>query len=395
MNIVIVTDYMDCLTNGTVITAKRFAEGLIQRGHKVKLVAFGAEGNDAIALKKRYWPIVSNFAAKQNITFARYNKSVMRTAFHGADVIHLIMPVKLEKKCKYLADEMGIPTTTAFHVQPENISYAANFGDSKVINDFLYWYLKESYFKNFDHIHCPSRFIAGQLRKHGYTAKLHVISNGYDPDFIPAAQKIANEQFEIVMVGRYAPEKNQQIVIKALAKSKYKDKINLTLCGKGPDERNLRKLADEYLDGNVNFMFLSKEQLIQRLQQSDLYIHAALAEIEAISCLEAIACGVVPLIADSKLSATPQFALDDDSLYSPEDVDALAEKIDFWFEHSELRKNMSLEYAEYAKRFSLEESMVLTEAMFNQAIDENRYHRWGEIGYGNMQEIISPNDIGA
>ena len=39
MNIVIVIDLIDTLTNGSVMTARRFADGLRDRGHSVKIVA--------------------------------------------------------------------------------------------------------------------------------------------------------------------------------------------------------------------------------------------------------------------------------------------------------------------------------------------------------------------
>ena len=40
------------------------------------------------------------------------------------------------------------------------------------------------------------------------------------------------------------------------------------------------------------------------------------AEIEAIACIEAFSCGLVPVIAGSEQSATPQFALDERSLFN-------------------------------------------------------------------------------
>ena len=371
MNIIIVTDYMDCFTNGTVITAKRFAAGLRNHGHNVRIIAYGATEEDAVSLNKRYCPIVSEIAKKQNITFGKFDKMKIKEAFQTADVVHLIMPVSLERKCKKLANSMGIPATTAFHVQPENISYAVHLGRYKKINDFLYWYLQFSYFRKFDYIHCPSKFIAEQLKKHGYNEKLYIISNGYDPDFIPCKHSTKNPYFEIISVGRYSSEKNQQIIIQAISKSKYKDKIHLTLCGKGPNEKKLRKLSDKYLNGSVSFEFLPKEKLIQRLQHSDLYIHSALAEIESISCIEAIACGIVPLIADSKRSAATQFTLDERSLFSSNSTDDLAEKIDYWIEHSEERIEMSDKYAEYAKKFSLDYSIIAIEKMFTRAIENN------------------------
>ena len=91
------------------------------------------------------------------------------------------------------------------------------------------------------------------------------------------------------------------------------------------------------------------------------------------SCMEAFACGLVPVIADSPRSATPQFALDERSLFPAGDADALAERIDWWIEHPEEREEMGRRYGEHAKQYALERSIELTEEMFRQAIaDQGR-----------------------
>ena len=105
---------------------------------------------------------------------------------------------------------------------------------------------------------------------------------------------------------------------------------------------------------------------------ADLYVHTSDAEIEAMSCMEAFACGLVPVIADSPRSATPQFALDGRSLFPAGDATALAEKIDWWFEHPQEREEMGKRYGEHAKRYALDRSIQQTEEMFQMAIREQK-----------------------
>ena len=373
MVIAIVVDLIDNKTNGSVITAIRFAEGLRARGHEVRMVAIGADGENDCPVKERYVPILTEVSALNQIKFGKFDKKRIKKAFEGVDIVHLIFPFKLEKKCKQLADEMGIPTTAAFHVQPENVSYNAHLSWCKPFNNLVYFYFKNTFYKKFKRIHCPSAFIAGQLAEHGYNNELYVISNGYDPAFVPAeTPRRPNDKFEIVMTGRLAPEKNQQVLIKAISHSKHKDDIHLTLLGNGPKKRMLAKLA-ERLDIDVTFDFLPKEKLIAKLQNSDLYVHAATVEIEAIAALEAIACGLVPVIADSKCSATPQFALDERSLFEDNNEYSLAEKIDYWYERTAERQRMGKIYAESAKKYSLDRSLEKAERMFADEIrDANR-----------------------
>ena len=373
MVIAIVVDLIDNKTNGSVITAIRFAEGLRARGHEVRMVAIGADGENDCPVKERYVPILTEVSALNQIKFGKFDKKRIKKAFEGVDIVHLIFPFKLEKKCKQLADEMGIPTTAAFHVQPENVSYNAHLSWCRPFNSLVYAYFKQTYYKKFNRIHCPSAFIAGQLAEHGYNNELYVISNGYDPAFVPAGTpRRPNDKFEIVMTGRLAPEKNQQVLIKAISHSKHKDDIHLTLLGNGPKKKMLSKLA-ERLNIDVTFDFLPKEKLIAKLQNSDLYVHAATVEIEAIAALEAIACGLVPVIADSKCSATPQFALDERSLFEDNNEYSLAEKIDYWYERTAERQRMGKIYAESAKKYSLDRSLEKAERMFADEIrDANR-----------------------
>ena len=118
--------------------------------------------------------------------------------------------------------------------------------------------------------------------------------------------------------------------------------------------------------------FYPKEELLRVIGQADLYVHAAAMEIEAMSCMEAFACGRVPVIANSRKSATPQFALDERSLFPAGDTDALAERIDYWIEHPQEREEMERRYAEHAKQYALERSIEQTEDMCRMAIAEQK-----------------------
>lgn len=386
MKIAIVIDLIDKLTNGSVMTAKRFAEGLRRRGHTVSIIAIGAEGCDDVCVKERYVPILTEVSAKNQIKFAKFNREKIKKAFEGVDIVHFIFPFKFEKKCKMLADEMGIPTTAAFHVQPEDITYNIHMERLQALNDFIYGHLRRRFYKYFRRIHCPSRFIANQLDAHGYSAELYVISNGFDKDFRPPQTIRENEKFEIVMVGRLAPEKKQKILISAVAQSEFKNRIHLTLLGNGPCKKKLMRQAKK-AGVDCTFDFLPKEKLIEKLQTSDLYVHASTVEIEAIACLEAIACGLVPVISNSELSATPQFALDERSLFENDNSRELAKKIDYWLKNKEERIKMGGIYAASAKKYSIENSLQLAERMFIDEINEC----FSERGVNFGEELVPEN----
>ena len=53
-------------------------------------------------------------------------------------------------------------------------------------------------------------------------------------------------------------------------------------------------------------------------------------------------------------------------------MDALAERIDYWFDHPGEREEMERRYADHAGQYSLENSILQTEEMFRQAITEQK-----------------------
>ena len=125
----------------------------------------------------------------------------------------------------------------------------------------------------------------------------------------------------------------------------------------------------QLLASNVNY---SVEELMDKLAQCDLYVHASDMESEAISCIEAFATGLVPVISDSDLSATKQFALDRRSLFRAGDPKDLARAIDYWLDNPEEKARMEKVYAEAAKNYDIEHSVALFEEMLLEAIEDHK-----------------------
>ena len=375
MKIVLVIDQFDDANNGTTISARRFAAALKEHGNEVRVIAIGKPTDYKYAVRQmKFPPVVEHLVTSQGMRLAIPNKHVFEKAAAWADVVHFMMPSPLAITGLRHVEKLGIPHTAAFHCQPENITFTLHMGNSKRVNDFVYDKFRDTFFNRFTHIHCPSEMIANQLREHGYTAQLHVISNGISPRYVYGKREKEPWMqgfFNVLMVGRYAGEKRQDVLIEACAKSRYADRIQVILAGKGPLEKKYRKLAEK-LPNPIVMEFYQPERLLEILHMADLYVHTADAEIEAMSCMEAFACGLVPVIAESPRSATPQFALDERSLFPAGDSDALAQRIDWWFEHPEEREEMGRHYGEHAKKYALDESIKQTEEMFRQAIEECR-----------------------
>lgn len=373
MKILIVIDQYDGANNGTTISARRFVENLRKLGHEVKVISTGENDENKYAVKPiKLLPVANWIVTSQGMTFARADKKKLEEAINWADIIHFYMPFFLSIKGMKMAKEMKKPITAAFHVQPENITYTIGLGKKEKINDKIYTVFRDTFFNEFNHIHCPSEFIANELKKHGYTAKMHVISNGIEGEWKYSKQEKPKEfkdKIIITMVGRLSGEKRQDLLIEAIAKSKYADKIQLIFAGEGPKKSHYIKLGEK-LKNKPIFNFYPNEELRKVLAYTDLYVHTSDAEIEAISCIEAIATGLVPVIAKSDKSATSQFAIHEKSKFEAGNSDDLVRKIDYWLEHKKERKEMEIKYAEHAKQYNIKESMKRIEQMFKEEINE-------------------------
>lgn len=375
MRITIVTDVLGEENNGTTITVKRLINNLKARGHNVSVVCAGkVDEAGYYAVGQRDFKIFNGYFAKNGVALAKPNEEVLRFCIEKSDVVHVLMPFSLGKAAVRICNELNKPVTTAFHVQPENVSSHFGLLHSKQFNGYLYKYFLNGFYQYTDYIHCPTAFIADQLRAHGYTQDLRVISNGVDPVFVPEKEEKPKEyadKFCILSTGRLVKEKCQRDLLEAVRLSRHADEIQIFLAGEGPLEEKLRH-AGRKLKNQPDISFHSKDEMVRLINFCDLYVHPSYAEIESIACVEAITCGLVPVISNSKMSAAKYFALDDRNLYPAGNVKALARKIDYMIEHPEFRETQRSEYIRYAERFQIGKCIDKMEQLFADAIAGKR-----------------------
>ena len=161
MRILIVIDQYDGANNGTTISARRFVENLRKLGNEVRVISTGKKEKDKYIVKKlRLFPVANWIVTSQGMTFAKANKEKLTEAIKWADIVHFYLPFFLSIKGMKIAKQMNKPMTSAFHVQPENITYTIGLGKKEKVNDKIYEVFRDTFFNNFKHIHCPSDFIA-------------------------------------------------------------------------------------------------------------------------------------------------------------------------------------------------------------------------------------------
>lgn len=371
LTIALVVDTAGNEGNGTSNSALQYARELRRQGHTVRLVGIGSPD---YPVPVHWIPLVSWIAAKQQMQFAQPDRAVFRKAFVGVDVVHVYLPFKYGRVAVQTAHEMGIPATAGFHLQPENVLYSA--GPLRYIpgaSAFIYWLFDRMLYRHIRHIHTPSHMIAAQLRAHGYRQRLHVISNGYAPRFTAKQQRAPGspvpKPFRVVASGRLASEKDHVTLIRAVALSRHAEDIELVICGTGPLQHELRRMAGKLLPGRWSIGFHDNAQMPELLRSCDLLVHPSIVDIESLSVLEGMASGLVPVIARSTQSAAGQFALNDHSLFEAQDPAMLAQRIDWWIDHPDELSRWGAVYAEHTREeYSIASCVRKFVAMEREAI---------------------------
>lgn len=252
---------------------------------------------------------------------------------------------------------------------PENMTSSVPIFNFKLSNKNIMNVFRWGVYQYCYAIQCPTEKVRDRLKKNGYRSKLYVISNGIPEDCIqeePGKEK--NERFTIISVGRYSNEKDQKTLINAVGASRYAEKIQLILAGRGPLETTYRKLGAQLPNPPI-MRFYSQDELRSEIRKADLYVHCANVEIEGMGCMEAFAQGTVPVIAESELSSTSVYALTDKNKYEAGNLEDLVSKIDFWYEHRADLFGMGMEYIELAKSLSIEKSAQKVIRMMKDAIE--------------------------
>lgn len=378
MKIVIISDVLGEENNGTSIATMNLVHSLRNKGHNVSIICPDEEKKDIegyYIMPKYNFRFLNNYIKKNCVTLGKPDTKIMQLVIKDCDLVHIMLPLMLGRKAAQIAVKMGKPLTAGFHAQAENFSNHLFMMNNFIVNKLTYRFFYNGVYKYCDCIHYPTQFIKDIFEKEIGKTNGCVISNGINKFFIKkelAKPDYLQDKFVILFTGRYSKEKSHKVLIKAVGKSKYKDKIQLIFAGAGPQKEYLQKISKKHLNVQPIFNFYSREDLVNIINYSDLYVHPAEIEIEAISCLEAISCGLVLIIANSPRCATKNFALSEKNLFKNKNYDDLANKIDYWIEHPQEKAACSNAYLGYAKNFEQDECMNKMEQMMIDAIDSKR-----------------------
>jgi len=358
MRIAMVIDAWDEPNNGAVISTQRFTELLRSRGHVVEVLATGRPAPGKVPLKTFYVPTPGNIMQKMRYPFAWPDRRILEETLARQDLVHVHAPFYLGIRAVTLARAAGVPVVSTFHIQAEHLLHSINIHSQTLVNWLYKFFLRTTYNRS-DHVVCPSDFAEKELRGYGLRVPSSVISNGVPPEYHPLPRDECprfGDNFVILSVGRLSREKRHDLLIEAVRRSRHESRIQLVILGDGPLRAELEEQGRTLTTPPV-FRWLAAPELIPYYSGADLYVHTAEVEVECMSALEAMACGLPCLIARAPLSATSQFALSDSFLFEAGSREDLTQKIDAWIERPDALAKARVAYQEAAARYRVEASL--------------------------------------
>jgi len=300
------------------------------------------------------------------------------------DILHFMVPTPLSLSAVRAARTLNLPIAGHSHTQPENWLVYLPQAFKKILkrlSDLSYLYLIWAY-DQADAIICPSAFSEKILKLNILKSKTYIISNGVDRiRFRKQNSKkyVKNYHFsaktkKLLFVGRLDPEKNVQLLLKAVKhiEKQFKN-FEVCLVGNGFTKKDMEKLSrDLKITERVKFLGkVSDEELVRIYNFCDIFVLPSLIELEGMVVLEAMACKKPILIADAPNSASRFFVNGNGFLFNPFDAKDLADKALRLLKDNKLYKKMAEQSLRISKKFDINDSISKLEKVYYAILNRN------------------------
>ena len=233
--------------------------------------------------------------------------------------------------------------------------------------EFYFHRIIKIYSRNIKLFLTPSKFLKDKLIEKGYSP-VEAVPLFIDLENYPELPKNTDNPY-IVFFGRLHESKGADVLIKAMGKIHDK-KIKLKIAGAGPEETNLKSLANELkLTERIEFLgHKNKEELIQIIGKSLFaVVPSRFHETFGLSVLESFACGR-PVIA-TRAGAVPELINDKNGvLFEVDNAEELSLAIDKLLADKNLLDKMSLEAKTTARNFSPQKHYQRINEIYAEAI---------------------------
>ncbi|MCI0531461.1 MAG: glycosyltransferase family 4 protein, partial [candidate division Zixibacteria bacterium] len=147
-----------------------------------------------------------------------------------------------------------------------------------------------------------SQYLSNEMLELGADfSKIATFPMGVERDiYPPPARKVSTgERINIVSTRKFEPVYNLELLIDAIPEVVKKNgRVKFIIVGEGSQGEFLkRKIENEKCFAAVEFTgSLNRADLITLLKRSDIYVSTSLSDSTSVSLLEAMSCGLIPIV---------------------------------------------------------------------------------------------------
>ena len=331
------------------------AEGLAKLGHKVSIISVDL-GREFLPKEYGVQRIEKNGVLSYHMFF------IPMKFFVGDGIFRYLLNVQLDYLYKKVVSELGKPDIiyahylwnmdwgiflkNKYHIPLVGIEHWSELGyeDVKPVIQSN----AQRIYPQLDGLITVSHTLQNNIKKWFGKDSEVVFNTIHDVVRMRNENKLNDGIVRFIIVGTLLPVKGYDNLITAFARcSLPRNKWALTIVGEGPEELNLRKLTAQYeLEKNICFAGKkSKAEVVEMLNNSDVFISSSHLETFGVAALEAICCGVPVLSTDS--GGPREFITEHNGRLCEDSVDSLKQGIEYMYAH----------YTEFDKKRLSEEAV--------------------------------------
>ena len=395
MKILFVSDTYFPHINGVYYFIHRLATRLQLQGHEVAVLApsdslaftdkkihgirvFGIPSVSLLMYKTIRVPTPIALKARVDMVFQLYKP----------DILHLQNHFAVNKAALSVNKKYRIPVIGTNHFMPENFTPFYSFLNMNKSIEKIMWASFSKVFNQLNMVTTPTETGAKLIRPK-LNVKVLAISNGIDlnefntvdiKDTIRTKYGIPEKPI-LLYVGRLDPEKHIDEIIRAVAKIPGDD-FCFVIAGKGTIRQGLEKLTNKLgLDKKVIFTgFVSNEDLPQLYRISKCYVTASVAELQSISTMEAMACGLPVIAADAGALGELVHHGKNGFLFQPGNIESLAAFVNTIMHHDDLYRQMKSYSVQLIQSHNIKNSVSDFENLYQSMLRVN-------INSGVLEEV--------
>jgi glycosyltransferase involved in cell wall biosynthesis len=305
MRIAVVTETWPPEVNGVALTLAKLVHGLCQRNHAVQLIRPRQDKNETALAQDDMSELLLT-----GLPIPRYpqlklglpsKKALIRAwTLRRPDLVHIATEGPLGWSALQAARRLRLPVTSDFRTNFH--SYSKHYGVGWLRKPIVAYLRK--FHNNTACTMVPTHLLKSELQKLGFD-NLRVVARGVDTEmFNPRHRSEALRQswgadadtLVLLSVGRLAPEKNLDLVIKTYQALRAAQRpVRLVLAGDGPYRAELQARCPDAV-----FLGMCDHQTLSSIYPSaDVFLFPSLTETFGNVTLEALACGTPVLAFDS------------------------------------------------------------------------------------------------